>query len=167
MMAKPWVLTLFAAALFGAFGHMRASKPESQQAQQPEVVSAVAPIFPPVAVGSRTSGVVRIEVIVGANGTVSAAQIIDGPELLQRVVAVTNTARRWRFAPASDTKQHRVALTFGFRLMPRETPPVDLTPVFMPPYHVEVRHTEPEPIVQSDPPATVRDPAKPRKPRTQ
>jgi hypothetical protein len=35
--------------------------------------------------------------------------------------------------------------------MPLKTPAEELASIFMPPYHVEVRRMQPEPIVQSDP----------------
>jgi TonB family protein len=116
--------------------------------EQPEVVMAVAPIFPPVAVASNTSGRVVIEVQVDAKGTVSMAKIVDGDALFRQGKIYEATARRWRFAAAKDGAGLRTArLTFVFKIMPNNTPSAELTSVFMPPYQVEVRHKPFEPVV--------------------
>lgn len=116
--------------------------------EQPELILAVAPIFPPVAVASNTSGRVVIEVKVDAEGTVSTAQIIDGDTLFRQGKIFEETARRWRFAAAKDRAGLRTAhLTFVFRIMSKNTPSAELTSVFMPPYQVEVRHKPFEPVV--------------------
>jgi TonB family protein len=116
--------------------------------EQPEVVIAVAPIFPPAAVASNTSGRVVVEVQVDAEGNVSLAKIVDGDALFRQGKIYESTARRWRFAAAKDGSGLRTArLTFVFRIMPNDTPPIELTSVFMPPYQVEVRHKPFEPVV--------------------
>jgi TonB family protein len=116
--------------------------------EQPEVMMAVAPIFPPAAVASNTSGKVVIEVQVDATGAVSMAKIVDGDALFRAGKIYETTARRWRFAVAKDGASLRTArITFVFKIMPKDTPPDDLTSVFIPPYQVEVRHKPFEPVV--------------------
>ncbi len=120
----------------------------STDTAQPAVVMAIAPIFPPVAVASNTSGKVVVEVQVDAAGTVTAAKIIEGDLLFRQGKIYEATAQRWRFATAKDGTSLRTArLTFVFRIMPKDTLPADLTSVFMPPYQVEVRHKPFEPVV--------------------
>lgn len=133
--------------------------------EPPAVVSAVAPVFPPVAVAANINGNVVIEVEVNAAGEVTSARTVGGHSLLRRVRAFEETARRWRFTPA--TNACTVRLTFVFRIMPRETAADDLTPVFTPPYQVEVRHRPFEPIIDSDPPSYVRPTRQRRGRRTQ
>jgi TonB family protein len=121
---------------------------QSTSTKQPEVVMAVAPIFPPVAVASNTSGRVVVEVQINAEGNVSMAKIVDGDTLFRQGKIYESTARRWRFAAAKAGSDLRTArLTFVFRIMPNDTPPAELTSVFMPPYQVEVRHRPFEPVV--------------------
>jgi TonB family protein len=122
---------------------------------QPAVVSAVAPAYPVLALASNTSGKVELEVEINAAGEVTSEQIIDGHLLLRQ--ATERTARRWRFAPdAGALKARTVVLTFVFRIMPKDTGAEELTPVFIPPYQVEVRHQPFEPVVDSDPPTYTR-----------
>lgn len=122
--------------------------------EPPAVVSAVAPVFPPVAVAANISGDVVIEVDVNAAGEITSARTVEGHPLLRRIRVLEETARRWRFTSATNARTAR--LTFAFRIMPAETAADELTPVFTPPYRVEVRHRPFEPIIDSDPPSYVR-----------
>ncbi len=104
---------------------------------QPEVVAAVAPIFPAIAASAKASGDVIVEVKIDQNGTVSSAHALEGHPLLQKVCEAT--ARRWKFAAAKDSKSARVArLTFTFRVVDDKAPEIDRTPVFLPPYKIEL-----------------------------
>lgn len=115
--------------------------------EQSELVAAVAPVYPVMAAVSNTGGEVTVEVEVSPNGKVASARAVEGHDLLRQ--AAENAARRWRFKSAQNTTTVRLA--FVFRIMPRETPMDDLAPTFMPPYQVEVRHHQFEPVVHSDP----------------
>lgn len=133
--------------------------------EQLTVASAVAPAYPLMAVASNTSGKVVVEAQVNATGKVTSARAINGHPLLSQ--AAENAARHWRFTPAaSDAGTRTVVLIFVFRIMPKGTAIDELTPVFMPPYQVEVRHRPFEPVVDSDPPSYVR-PTRRRRGRTQ
>lgn len=133
------------------------SPPMKATYEPPLVMSAVAPVFPPIAVAANISGTVLIEVEVNAAGGVISARGVSAHPLLRK--AAENTARRWQFMPAtSDTGARAITLTFVFRIMPKETNADELTPVFTPPYQVEVRHRPAEPIVDSDPPSYVSPP---------
>lgn len=135
-------------------------------ADEPAVIMAVAPVVPPVAVASNSSGEVIVEAMVDAMGVVASAHTISGHPLLRQVRTFEETARRWRFAPSTDgVSTHTVRLTFAVRIMPKDTPPAELATVFMPPYKVEVRHLPLEPIVHSDPPSYVRPSRSPKKVR--
>lgn len=57
----------------------------------------VAPIYPQIAKSTRVSGIVRVEVIVDEEGSVSIVQGANGPELLKR--AATDAIKRWKFKP--------------------------------------------------------------------
>jgi len=125
-----------------------AMRSESQSLEPPGVVTAVAPIFPPAAVASNTSGQVVIEVKINAEGGVTSAKIVDGHPLFRQGKIYEETARHWRFAPAKDGMAMRTArLTFSFSIMPKNTSATELTTVFTPPYQVEVRHKPFDPVI--------------------
>lgn len=123
---------------------------------QPSVISAVAPIFPPTAIAANINGSVVVEVKIDMSGKVTATQIIEGHPLLRQVRSFEDTARRWQFNQVTRGDALRSArLTFVFRIMPKETPTDELTPVYTPPYQVEVRHRPFVPVVDADPPSQV------------
>ncbi len=127
----------------GAESHQMATSPTDQIA----LLAAVSPIFPPTAVATNTSGTVLVEVEINAAGEVTSARSVSGHPLLRK--AAENAARRWRFTSA--TSPHTVQLTFVFRIMPKGASAEELTPMFTPPYQVEVRHQPYDSIIHSDP----------------
>ncbi len=56
-----------------------------------------APIYPPTARQMRTTGVVRVEIVVGEDGEVAEVVNSSGPTLLQP--AAKDAIRKWRFRP--------------------------------------------------------------------
>ena len=119
-----------------AFGGWVSALPGGSE--PPAVVSAVAPVYPAIAVAARASGEVMVEVEIDTEGSVTATNSDGKIKLLSRVAE--EAARRWRFAPArSGEKTRKVRLGFLFRLMPEEAASLDSTPIFYPPYRIEVR----------------------------
>jgi len=55
------------------------------------------PVYPAAARTMRTSGVVRVELMVDENGQVSEVRKTSGPALLQR--AATDAVKKWKFKP--------------------------------------------------------------------
>jgi len=89
------------------------SGPRLGPGQFPVPVATPAPPYPPRAVGS---GLVIVEVEVDRNGGVRAAAVVGSRPGFD--IAAVNTARRWRFRPATRDGQpvRSVAyLVFGFR----------------------------------------------------
>jgi TonB family protein len=110
---------------------------------QPMVVTAVAPVFPPVARTANAGGDVTVEVKVNAEGVVASAKATSNIPLLR--ASSENAAKRWRFNPSADKTGDRAAtLTFTFQILPRCSPPGELTSVFHPPYKIEARIEKPE-----------------------
>lgn len=107
------------------------------------VQSAVAPIYLPLAVTANVSGNAEVIVAVDKAGNVTSAEFLAGNQLLHK--AAIEAARRWKFQGAN--RETKVQLTFAFRMMPKSTPPEDMTPIFMPPYKLEVRGKLPKPTV--------------------
>ena len=114
------------------------ANPQSPSTQQPGVISAAAPIFPPLANAARVSGDVVVEVTIDATGIVTSAHA-EGHALLRKVSEAA--ASRWRFVPAEKDAASRLAkLIFTFRSLEKELPEDQITPIFHPPYRIEVMH---------------------------
>jgi protein TonB len=65
--------------------------------QAANLVHQVAPVYPPEAKRNRIQGVVRLEVGIGADGSVQSAQVVSGPPEL---VDVARTAvLQWVYKP--------------------------------------------------------------------
>lgn len=147
-------LNLLALLFFSVMLSINASA--QSDAAGPGVIKAFPAIYPNVAAAARASGSVVIEVKVDSSGKVISAHIVEGIPLLG--VAAEKSARRWIFAPETKHMERAVRLTFTFKLMPEDAPAEELLPIFMPPYHVEVRRALPK-VVDSpniDPPLPVR-----------
>ncbi len=115
---------------------------QSKIAEQPKVISAAAPIFPAIALAARTLGEVVVEIKIDAAGNVTSARAMAGPPLLRKASEIA--ARRWKFAVAEGSSDARtVRLTFVFRATEKDLPETEITPVFVPPYKVEVTHNTP------------------------
>ena len=109
---------------------------------QPLVITAVAPVYPPAydpASGPMdVDSTIYVEVRVDKTGTVISARPLGGHPLLQP--ASQRAALRWRFAPTERADVRAVTLAFIFMTVPKTTPDEEVSPVFRPPYEVEVRH---------------------------
>ena len=125
---------VFVLLLIFSVGGMYAGYPRASQPA--EVVSAVAPVYPVIALAAHGSGDVVVVADINKSGDVTSARALSGHNLLQK--GSVEAARRWKFSTSNE--DHRQAeLTFTFRIVPDKTAGVDRTPVFHPPYHVEVR----------------------------
>jgi len=136
-----FVVTLLAGATpFSGTGKALAS----EQVPPPTVIKAVSALFPTIAAVSEESGIVIVEVTVGADGAVLDARATEGHKLFRGVAE--RSAKRWIFN--SLTGEHAVRtvrLTFIFKFVPkRKATPEELLPVFMPLYGVEIRGTKPD-----------------------
>jgi TonB family protein len=109
---------------------------EGRASDSAAVVSAVAPVYPAIAQAANATGDVVVAVEINKSGAVASARAISGHTLLQKVSV--EAARRWKFS-ASNEEHRRAELTFSFRIVPDKTAAIDRTPVFYPPYRVEVR----------------------------
>jgi len=103
----------------------------------------VAPVYPPIALTANTSGDVQVAATIDKTGSVTNADFVSGNPLLHK--AAVEAAKRWKFEKPNETA--KVQLTFSFRMISKDTLAEDMTPVFMPPYHLEVRGKLPEPTI--------------------
>jgi TonB family protein len=115
---------------------------QSNDNASPSVVAAVTPIYPPIARSANATGDISLDVEINREGKVTSVDAKSGHPLLRRVSE--DAARHWLFTPAPDgDKKRRAHLTFSFRILPEKTPYYDGTPVFFPPYKIEVRTIAP------------------------
>ena len=77
-----------------------------------KVMTAVAPVFPPIVVASNTNGEVVIEVKIDSAGNVSATRVLEGHPLLRQIKPIEKTALRWRFNSAAENRCARLLTSF-------------------------------------------------------
>jgi len=105
--------------------------------ESPKVLAAVAPLYPPIAVAARAMSDVIVEVKIDSAGNVTSAEAVSGHPLLQQAAKIA--ARRWRFESAEVKSGVGIArLTFVFRITEKDLPEAEITPIFLPPYRIEV-----------------------------
>jgi protein TonB len=63
----------------------------------PVPISRPSPVYPPIAVQTRVSGVVNLEAVIGTDGRVRALRLIKGHPLL--VAAAMAAVKEWRYTP--------------------------------------------------------------------
>jgi TonB family protein len=75
-----------------------------------KVVEKVAPVYPQLAKRMHIEGVVKLEVVVRANGSVKSIQVLGGnPVFLE---AANEAVRKWKFEAASGETTEAVQLSF-------------------------------------------------------
>jgi TonB family protein len=82
------------------------------------IIYQAQPEYPQMARASRTSGVVKVSVLVDEEGKVKSAKAVDGPVMLRQ--AAENAARQCRFKPATRNgvpTQSTQEITFVFQLL--------------------------------------------------
>ena len=133
MMFTPRMATISCVVLLFAISCQRSPR-------QVAAVNAVAPIYPVLAAASNTFGDADVAVTIDESGSVSSAAFQRGNPLFK--AAVLDAVNRWKFEPGASS--HEVTLRFSFRLMPKESGDADVTAIFVPPYHIEVRQRHPD-----------------------
>ena len=68
------------------------------QLQMPKVISSPPPIYPDLARSQGVQGIVVMDALIDASGTVAAVKVISGPLTLRQ--AAMDALRRWRYQPA-------------------------------------------------------------------
>ena len=113
---------------------------QSKSSDSPTVISAVAPVYPPIARQARASSDTIVEVEIDREGKVTSAEPKGGHPLFRKVAE--EAARRWVFSGSADTKR-KTTLTFSFRILPAKASAYEGTSVYYPPYKIEARALEP------------------------
>ena len=103
------VASLVVAALFAALS-VRTSMAHAQPHPERKVVSKIAPFYPEIAKHMHLNGVVKLEVVVRANGRVKSTKVLGGsPALIQ---SATEAVFKWRFEAAPVETTEVVQITF-------------------------------------------------------
>lgn len=69
------------------------------QFETPKLISAPKPLYPPLAKMAHIQGTVRLEAVIGTDGTIQNLKVISGHPLLAK--AALEAARRWRYQPTT------------------------------------------------------------------
>ncbi len=109
---------------------------QASRERGPAVLFAVAPVYPDVAATLPEGGEAVIEVTINAHGSVITAKLVWGDPVLHD--PSLKAAKRWVF-DTSGEKERKAKLTFSYRVVSNEATLDEMTPVFLPPFHVEVR----------------------------
>jgi protein TonB len=64
---------------------------------------SVEPAYPPIARKQRVEGTVKLQIIVGVDGTVKQVKVLSGPPLL--TMAAVDAVRLWQYEPTSIKDQ--------------------------------------------------------------
>ena len=75
-----------------------------------KVASRVAPSYPELAKKMHIHGIVRVEAVVKANGTVKSTRVLGGNPVL--VDAAVEAVGKWKFEPGQGETTEVVQLTF-------------------------------------------------------
>jgi len=74
------------------------------------IVSKVAPVYPDLAKRMHVGGMVRVEVVVRANGSVKSTRVVGGNPVL--IESATDAVRKWKFEAASADTTEALQLVF-------------------------------------------------------
>ena len=95
---------LFATLLTGT------SKAQNLGHEERKVVSRIAPHYPELAKRMLVAGVVKLEVVVRANGRVKSTKALGGSPVL--IQAATDAVEKWKFEVASHETAEVVQVVF-------------------------------------------------------
>jgi len=86
-------------------------------AQESRLIQRVLPVYPPLAIRMRISGVVRLHAIIGTDGRVRELRVMEGHPIL--VAAAVQAVRQWLYRPAAlngDPVEVDTEITVRFNL---------------------------------------------------
>ncbi|HJT86795.1 MAG TPA: TonB family protein, partial [Bryobacteraceae bacterium] len=94
--------------------------PAENPVNAPTLLQRVHPVYPPLALQARVSGIVQLEVTVGADGHVKNIRAIPGKGHPLLIQAAMDAVRQWIFAPVSAPATFTVMVPFA---LPASTTP--------------------------------------------
>jgi TonB family protein len=91
-------------------GLVTAQSPPASANSERKVASRVAPGYPELAKRMHMHGVVRLEALVRANGSVKSTRVLGGNPVL--VDAAIDAVGKWKFEPAQNETTEVIQLAF-------------------------------------------------------
>jgi TonB family protein len=92
----------------GLFTRVSAAQAQGDAARK--VIIRIAPVYPELAKRMHVSGVVKLEVVIRANGSVKSTKVVGGnPVLIQ---AAADAINKWKFEAAPAETTEVIQLTF-------------------------------------------------------
>jgi TonB family protein len=101
------VLTGLLLLTFSASPALRAQDSEKSQRK---LVYKVEPDYPETLRRAAIGGVVRLDIVISARGTVEEVSIVGGNPVLAEVASVA--VKQWKYAPADSSTKQKVTLHF-------------------------------------------------------
>jgi TonB family protein len=92
---------------------MSGAGPRAASEQEPtirKVTHRVTPLYPPVALKAGLKGTVKMELMIGPEGTVKSVRTIGGNPIF--VPAAEAAVKRWKFEPAGADTSEVIAVKF-------------------------------------------------------
>ena len=90
--------------------------PDSQKAVSPEsplkVIHRVPPIYPPEAKAKGINGIVVVEAVIGKQGDVVTARVVEGDKIFWN--AAVTAVKAWKFEPLTSQEQEKTTIKIGF-----------------------------------------------------
>jgi TonB family protein len=102
-----WLLPIVASGLLLCAPPARGQQPELTR----KVKSKVQPTYPDVARRMSIAGIVKVQVVVAANGAVKSTKLVGGHPLLAS--AAIDAVKKWRFEAASEETTGVVEFKFA------------------------------------------------------
>ena len=104
-----WIIAI------GLSGSMATAHAEAQTrgAQDRKIIDRVAPVYPLLARHMNIKGVVKLEVVVRANGSVKSTKVLGGNPVL--IEAATDAVHKWKFEPSSEESTGVVEVLFALQ----------------------------------------------------
>jgi TonB family protein len=75
-----------------------------------KVITRVAPAYPELAKRMHVGGVVKLEIVIRANGRVKSTKVVGGNPVL--IESATEAVRQWKFEAAREENTEVVEVTF-------------------------------------------------------
>jgi TonB family protein len=101
------------------------STPDSKKAVLPEaqlkVIHRVPPIYPPKTKAKGINGIVVVEAVIGKQGDVISARVVEGDEIFWN--AAVTAVKAWKFKPLTSQEQETTRIKVGFCAKDRCLPP--------------------------------------------
>jgi TonB family protein len=97
-------------ACAGVFPQAGLAQGQDHAERERKILSRVAPVYPDLAKRMHVGGVVKVEVVIRANGNVKSTKVVGGNPVL--IESATEAVRKWKFEAASADTTEVLQLTF-------------------------------------------------------